>query len=52
LRVKAAPAGAGRWRIDDLRIPVAGRWTVRLDILVDDFEKVTLEDAVTLPRVP
>ena len=52
LRVNAAPAGAGRWRIDDLRIPVAGRWTVRLDILVNDFEKATLEDAMTLPRVP
>jgi copper transport protein len=51
LRLNAAPAGAGQWRIEDLRIPVAGRWTLRVDILVGDFEKVTLEDAVTLPRV-
>ena len=47
-----AAAGESRWRVDDLRIPVAGRWSLRVDILIDDFDKVTLEDAVTLPRVP
>ncbi|HEY6995728.1 MAG TPA: CopD family protein [Xanthobacteraceae bacterium] len=52
LRMNAAPGGASLWRVDDLRIPVAGRWILRLDILVSDFEKVTLEDAITLPRVP
>jgi copper transport protein len=52
LRVNAVPAGDSRWRIEDLRIPVAGRWTLRIDILVSDFDKVSLEDAVTLPRVP
>ena len=40
------------WRIDDLRIPLAGRWRVRVEILINDFEKVTVEDAVALPRVP
>jgi copper transport protein len=40
------------WRIDDLRIPIAGRWTLRLDILINDFEKETLEDDVLLPRAP
>jgi copper transport protein len=43
---------ASSWRIDDLRIPVAGRWTLRVDILVNDFEKETLEDDVLLPRAP
>jgi copper transport protein len=52
LRMNAVPAGDSRWRIEDLRIPVAGRWTLRVDILVSDFDKVSLEDAVTLPRVP
>jgi copper transport protein len=52
MRVNAVPAGDSRWRIEDLRIPIAGRWTLRVDILVSDFDKVTLEDAVTLPRVP
>jgi copper transport protein len=40
------------WRIDDLRIPLAGRWRVRVEILVSDFEKVALEDDVELPRAP
>jgi copper transport protein len=52
LRINAVPAGDSRWRIEDLRIPVAGRWTLRVDILVSDFDKVSLEDAVALPRVP
>jgi copper transport protein len=43
---------AFNWRIDDLRIPVGGRWTLRVDILVNDFEKETLEDDVLLPRAP
>ncbi|HWF96689.1 MAG TPA: CopD family protein [Xanthobacteraceae bacterium] len=40
------------WRIDDLRIPIAGRWTLRVDVLISDFEKETLEDDVLLPRAP
>ena len=45
-------AGESSWRIDDLRIPVAGRWNVRVEILISDFEKVTIEDTVALPRMP
>jgi copper transport protein len=44
--------GASSWRIDDLQIPIAGRWTLRVDILISDFEKETLEDDVLLPRAP
>src|SRR5262249_49347190 len=48
------------WRIEDLRIPLAGRWTVRVgiglagrwtvrvEILVGDFDKLTVEDTVAL----
>jgi copper transport protein len=43
---------AASWRIDDLRIPIAGRWTLRVDVLISDFEKETLEDDVLLPRAP
>jgi copper transport protein len=43
---------ASSWRIDDLRIPLAGRWTLRVDVLISDFEKETLEDDVLLPRAP
>jgi copper transport protein len=47
-----ASAGASIWRIDDLRIPVAGRWNLRVELLVGDFDKVMIEDTVTLPRLP
>jgi copper transport protein len=30
------------WRIDDVRIPVAGRWDVGVDVLINDFEQATL----------
>ena len=40
------------WRIDDLRIPGAGRWQVRVEILVSDFEKIVVEEDADLPRVP
>ena len=49
---KAASAATSTWRIDDLRIPVAGRWNLRVEILISDFEKRIIEDTVTLPRVP
>ena len=44
--------GDGSWRIDDLRIPVAGRWQLRVEILVSDFDKLMLNAEVDLPRVP
>jgi copper transport protein len=52
VRRDAVNAGASSWRIDDLRIPIAGRWTLRVDILINDFEKETLADDVLLPRAP
>jgi copper transport protein len=52
VRRDAVSAGASSWRIDDLRIPIAGRWTLRVDILINDFEKETLADDVLLPRAP
>lgn len=48
----AESVGIPNWRIDDLRIPVAGRWKLRVDVLINDFEKETLEDDVLLPRAP
>ena len=34
------------WRIDDLRIPVAGQWNVRVELLISDFDKLMIEDTV------
>jgi copper transport protein len=52
LLLHAAPAGENRWAIDALRIPVAGRWNLEVEILVSDFDKVRLEETVALPRIP
>lgn len=31
--------GPGAYRLDGLTLPIAGRWEVRIDALIDDFEK-------------
>ncbi len=43
---RAAKAGTGTWEIRDLPVPLPGSWHVRVDILVSDFEKTTLEGEV------
>jgi copper transport protein len=52
VRRNAANIGGNTWRIEDLHIPLAGRWRLLVEILVSDFEKVTMEDQVELPRTP
>jgi copper transport protein len=34
----------GFWRVDNVPLTVPGRWHMRIDALVTDFEKITLED--------
>ena len=42
---RTATLGAdGFWHVRGVPLPVAGRWHMRIDALVGDFEKVTLED--------
>jgi copper transport protein len=48
LRREAADAGNYSWRIDDLVIPAAGRWHLRIEVLVSDFEKAALEDDIEI----
>ncbi|MBZ9795159.1 copper resistance CopC/CopD family protein [Mesorhizobium sp. ES1-4] len=50
LKRAATKPGDGSWRVDNLIIPVPGRWTVRLDILVSDFEMVKIEAPVDIRR--
>src|SRR5262245_23211752 len=52
VRRDAVSEGEANWRIDDLRIPVAGRWLIRVEILISDFDKMTLEDQAELRRMP
>ncbi|WP_077965990.1 copper resistance CopC/CopD family protein [Ensifer adhaerens] len=44
----AVRRGATEWRIEHVTIPLAGTWQVRVDILISDFEKVSLEDQINL----
>jgi copper transport protein len=41
---RAATRGAdGSWQVRAVPLPLAGRWHMRIDALVTDFEKITLE---------
>jgi copper transport protein len=46
LKRAATKPGDGSWRVDNLVIPVPGRWTVHIDILVSDFKMVKIEAPV------
>jgi len=38
--------GRQGWLVDGLVVPLAGAWQVKVDILVDDFEKASLEGSI------
>ena len=38
----------GTWQVEKVVLPVPGRWIVRVEVLVTDFEKFTLESSVEL----
>ncbi|AZO81537.1 MULTISPECIES: copper resistance protein CopC [unclassified Bosea (in: a-proteobacteria)] len=38
----------GSWQVGDLTLPLAGRWTVELEILVSDFEMTRLKETVEI----
>jgi copper transport protein len=48
IKRQATKPGDGTWRIDDLVIPVPGRWTARLDILVSDFDLVKIDAPIDI----
>lgn len=52
VRRAAALGRNGQWHVHGLRIPIAGQWVVRVELLIDDFDKVVLDDDVRLPRLP
>jgi copper transport protein len=45
---RAATLREGVWQIDALPLPVPGRWQIRVDVLVGDFEKQILEDSMDI----
>ncbi len=50
IKRSATRPGDGTWQIIDLPIPVPGRWSVRIDILVSDFELAKLEGEIDIRR--
>lgn len=44
----ASPGPDGYWHVRKVELPFAGRWHVRIDALVSDFEQITLEDELEL----
>jgi copper transport protein len=45
---KARKAGPGAWEVDSVVLPLAGTWKATVDVLIDDFEKVSLEGTLTV----
>jgi copper transport protein len=39
----------GYWHVQNVPLPYPGRWHIRVDALVTDFSKITLEDDVDVP---
>lgn len=50
IKRQARKSDDGIWRVDDLTLPVPGQWTVRVDILVSDFERLRIEDRIDIRR--
>ncbi|MGQ2906232.1 MAG: copper resistance CopC/CopD family protein [Neoaquamicrobium sediminum] len=45
-RRKAEKPGNGTWRAEDVVLPLPGNWTIRIDILINDFEIVRIQGQV------
>lgn len=50
LQKDAVKVTASTWAVDDVAIMRPGRWTVRIDIYVTDFERVSVRTAVTISK--
>ena len=48
-RHAAAMPRPGVYVAEGLALPRAGRWRLRLDLLVDDFTKLTFEGEIVIP---
>lgn len=47
-RRKADKPGDGTWRADGIVLPLPGEWSVRVDVLISDFEIARLEGLVEI----
>ena len=44
LEHKASLGSDSYWHVRDVMLPLPGRWHMRIEALITDFQKVTLED--------
>jgi copper transport protein len=49
LERKAVLGADGYWHVSDVPLPYAGHWHMRIDALITDFKKITLEDDLDVP---
>lgn len=47
-RRMAKKPGDGTWRADGIVLPLPGEWTVRVDVLISDFDMARLEGQLTI----
>jgi copper transport protein len=50
LRLPAVWLGESSWRVDNVAIPLRGRWRITVEILIDDFTKAALTENVEFAR--
>jgi copper transport protein len=48
LKRPARRAGDGTWRVDDLVIPLGGRWAAGIDILISDFDMARIDGTIDI----
>jgi len=48
IRRPAHKAGDGTWRVEGLTIPVGGKWRVRIDVLISDFDLARLDGEIEI----
>ena len=49
LERRATLGADGYWHVTEVPIPYPGRWHVRVEAVVSDFERITLEDELDVP---
>jgi hypothetical protein len=48
MEIPLEPTSQGAWESGIIVLPQAGDWHIRLDLLIDDFTKVILEDDIKI----
>lgn len=48
IRRKGVRRGEANWRVNGLVMPVPGRWSIRVDVLITDFDIVRLEGDIVI----